>query len=222
MHSSETPGSDHYSLARARHYHRHHRDRLRTRLTSWREQRCLIRALIDAGSPSSLLDLPCGTGRFWRAAAKADVETLIAADGSPGMLEVAAANRVSESIPQRLLETSAFAIDLPDNSVAAVACLRFLHHLSGADDRQTLLRELTRVSRRHIVVSLWVDGNYAGNRRMRKPARAPVAGYGPRICRRRADVEAEFVEAGCRIVKHYDVWPGLSMWRFYLLEHGTD
>jgi SAM-dependent methyltransferase len=220
MRSSDSRNSDHYSLQRAQRYHHHHQESLRTRLTSWREQRCLARALRDAGAPATLLDLPCGTGRFWRAAADAGVQTLIAADGSPGMLKVATGSRVNESIPQRLIETSAFAIDLPDNSVDAVACLRFYHHLAVAEDRQTLLRELMRVSRQHLILSLWVDGNYAGNRRMRKTARPPTPGYGPRICRRRDDVEAEFAGIGCRIVRHYDVWPGIYMWRFYLLEHG--
>lgn len=221
MYRSESSESDHYSLQRAEHYHRHHRNSLRTRLTSWREQQCLRRALIDAGQPATLLDLPCGTGRFWRAAANAGVCKLIAADGSAGMLEVAANSRINQSIPDRLMETSAFAVDLPDNSVDAVACLRFYHHLAVAEDRLTLLRELMRVSRRHLIVSLWVDGNYAGNRRMRKPAKLPVSGYGPRICRHREDVAAEFTESDCRIIRHYDVWPGIYMWRFYLLEHGA-
>lgn len=210
--------TDHYSLARAHKYHAHHQASLRTRLTDWREQGCLTQALIDARSPATLLDLPCGTGRFWPAAAKAGVCSLIAADGSPGMLEVAAANRLSPSIPQQLLETSAFAIDLPDNCVDIAACLRFYHHLAMPEDRSRLLSELIRVSRQHLIISLWVDGNYAGNRRMRKPAKPPVSGYGPRICRHRGEVEAEFVDAGCRIIRHYDVWPGLYMWRFYLLE----
>jgi len=210
--------SDHYPLSRAQQYQTHHRASLRTRLTDWREQRCLTQALRDARSPATLLDLPCGTGRFWPAAAKAGVSELIAADGSPGMLEVAAANRLNSSMPQQLLETSAFAIDLPDNCVDAAACLRFYHHLAMPEDRARLLSELIRVSRQHLIISLWVDGNYAGNRRMRKPAKPPVSGYGPRICRYRHEVESEFVAAGCRIIRHYDVWPGLYMWRFYLLE----
>jgi ubiquinone/menaquinone biosynthesis C-methylase UbiE len=162
--------SDHYSLDRARSYHAHHQRSLRTRLTDWREQACLTRALTDAGSPTALLDLPCGTGRFWPAALKAGVQTLIAADGSPGMLNVAAGNRLSPAIPQQLLETSAFVVELPDNCVDVAACLRFYHHLAMPEDRNRLLSELIRVSRQSLIISLWVDGNYAGNRRMRKLA----------------------------------------------------
>jgi len=45
-----------------------------------------------------------------------------------------------------------------------------------------------------------------------------VPGYGPRICRPRAEVEAEFGAAGFAIVRRYDVWPLLDMWRLYLLK----
>lgn len=212
---------DHYAPERARHYQAHHRKSPRTRLTTWRERRCLYLALRDAGFPRSVLDLPCGTGRFWPAFAAAGVTELIAADGSPGMLEVAEGNRLRARLPAQLLQMSAFDIALPDASVGAAACLRFYHHLSMVEDRHRLLSELKRVSRRHVVISLWVDGNLAGNRRLRKPPPPPVPGYGRRLCRRRDEVEAEFREAGLGILRHYDAWPKLAMWRTYLLEHAA-
>ncbi len=211
--------SDHYDADRARHYQAHHDKNLRTRLTSWREGRCLHRALRKAGYPAVVLDLPCGTGRFWRAFARAGVATLIAGDGSPQMLEVAAGNRLGPALPERLVETSAFEMALPDRCVDFAACLRFYHHLATPDDRRRLLAELARVSRRHAAVSLWVDGNLAGNRRMRRPQPPAERGYGKRRCRHRSEVEAEFRRAGFRIAGWFDVWPGISMWRLYLLEH---
>ena len=47
-----------------------------------------------------------------------------------------------------------------------------------------------------------------------------VGGVGRRICRPREEVEAEFGDLGLRIVDSMSVWPGLSMWRFYLLAIG--
>ena len=135
------------------------------------------------------------------------------------MLEVAATHRISPSLPARLIETSAFSIALPDASVDFAACLRFYHHLSRPEDRAALLGELRRVSRRHVAISLWVDGNLSGNRRIRRPPPPVVAGYGKRICRKRDEVEAEFTSAGYRILRLYDVWPRIHMWRLYLLEH---
>lgn len=215
MSLSET---DHYKGSRARHYAAHHRKSLRTRLTTAREQHVLYRSLVDAGSPKSALDLPCGTGRFWPAFARAGVEELIAGDGSPGMLEVAESMRLGPGMPSRLIETSAFRIDLPDGAVDYAACLRFFHHLSRPEDRALLLAELKRVSRRYVALSLWVDGNLSGDRRIRKPPPPVVPGYGKRICLRRDEVEREFTAAGFRIVRHYDVWPWIHMWRLYLLE----
>lgn len=211
--------NDHYTPDRARHYEEHHAKSLRNRLTTWRERACLYRALRDAGRPESALDLPCGTGRFWPVFARAGVRTLIAGDGSKGMLEVAETNRLGPALPQDLIETSAFDMALPDGCVDFAACLRFYHHLALPEDRRVLLAELKRVSRRYAAVSLWVDGNLAGNRRMRKPPPPDDAGYGRRRCRRRSEVEAEFAEAGLRIVARYDVWPFIYMWRLYLLEH---
>ncbi|MEQ8484351.1 MAG: class I SAM-dependent methyltransferase [Pseudomonadales bacterium] len=213
------PESDHYAPERARHYQQHHAKNARTRLTTWRERRCLYRALRDAGSPRTALDLPCGTGRFWPAFADAGVEHLIAADGSAGMLDVAAANRLHAGFPQQLFVTSAFDVALSDRCVEFAACLRFYHHLSMPEDRRRLLAEIGRLTSRYAAVSLWVDGNLAGRRRLQKAPPQPVPGYGRRICRRRSEVEAEFAAAGFRMLRHYDVWPRLSMWRLYLLEH---
>lgn len=211
--------SDHYDPKRASHYQAHHRKNLRTRLTNRRELHCLYRALRAAGSPRRALDLPCGTGRFWPAFARAGVETLLAGDGSAAMLDVASANRISEHLPAELVECSAFNMTLPDQCVEFAACLRFYHHLARSEDRRALLEELRRVSSRWAAVSLWVDGNLAGNRRLRRPQPESSIGYGRRRCLRRAEVEREFGEGGFRIVRRYDVWPRISMWRLYLLEH---
>ena len=109
------------------------------------------------------------------------------------------------------MRTSAFAIDLPDNAVAFAACLRFYHHLSQPATRTRLLGELRRVSSRYVALSLWVDDNLAGNRRMKRTAPAETPGYGRRFCRRREDVEEEFRSMGFGIRSHYDVWPHVYM-----------
>jgi len=178
----------------------------------------LSAALKHAGTGLTALDLPCGAGRFWPAFEHAGVTSLIAGDISEGMLEVAKGNRLSDTIPARLEMMSAFEIELPDNSVDFIACMRFLHHLSLAEDRLQTLSELRRVSRQYVAISLWSDGNLGAWRRSKKPPVEPKPGFGRRICRSRNDIEAEFRQAGFVIVDHFDVWPKLSMWRLYLLE----
>ncbi len=213
----------HYSLKGAQHYAQHHEKNLRTRITTYRERQLLAKALRHIGRTSTVLDLPCGTGRFWPAIMSSGVDTIIAADNSEGMLTVA-----RESSPEfaahiqrnqiQLLNTSIFDIALPDNAVDAISCMRFFHHLALHKDRLLALQELRRVTRKHLLVSLWVDGNLQSGRRMRKDARTPATeGYGPRRCVRRRDFESECQAAGFSIEQHYDVAPGWSMWRLYVL-----
>ena len=207
--------TDNYTLARAQHYLAHHDSTLRNKLTNWREQQVLGAALRLAGQPSTALDLPCGAGRFWPTFIRAGVHQLVAADGSAGMLQVA--TQGNRGAPPTFA-SSAFDIALADGSVEFAACLRFYHHLGRPKDRSRLLAELRRVSRRYVAISLWVDGNLAGRRRLKRPQPEMTPGYGRRRCRVRAEVETEFEDAGFAIRAHFDVWPLLYMWRLYLLE----
>ena len=208
----------HYSLQDAQHYAAHHQKSLRTRLTTFRERRLLASALRQCGQPASILDIPCGAGRFWQVLFGSGIGQLIAADNSDGMLSVARESWAQESERLQLLNTSVFAIDLPDRAVDVVCCLRFFHHVALPADRHIALRELHRVAGSHVIVSLWVDGNLQSRRRMRRDALRTVApGFGPRRCLSRADFERECADVGFTVKRHWDVAPGWSMWRFYLL-----
>jgi SAM-dependent methyltransferase len=210
-----------YNLGEATHYEWHHQKNLRTWLTTWREQSILGHALRDAGYPGTVLDLPCGTGRFWPVFKSNRVEDLIAADVSPGMLEVAGRSKISPSLPSKLVETSAFDIALPDDAVELCASMRFFHHLSESSDRKRALTELARVSKKHIVISLWVDGNLGSYRRKKKRERKAHAGFGKRLCIPVKTIENEISACGLTIIRAYDVWPYLTMWRTYLLSSRT-
>jgi SAM-dependent methyltransferase len=208
---------DFYPGIRAHRYAWRRQHGLKARLQTWAEQRALRRALAWTGSPQIALDLACGTGRFWPVFRDAGVRDLIAADASAGMLTVAAERRIGDNYPQRLLQTSAFQIDLPDSSVDFAACLRFYHHLAMPEDRLQVLTELRRVSSGYFAVSLLVDGNVAGELKLRAPQPPVVAGFGRRRCRRRCEVEAEFSDWGFRVARHFDALPGVDAWRLYLL-----
>lgn len=213
---------DNYSRDRATHYEAHHRKNLRTNLTTRRELALLESALRASGSPAQALDLPCGTGRFWPAFAAAGVSEILASDNSEGMLDVAERSRSAVSVPVKLFRTSLFEIDLPDSAVPAIACMRFFHHLSRAEDRRTALAELSRVSSQDVIVSLWTDGcvqSWFRRRRREKPE--VKAGYGKRTCIERTTFEAEVSAAGFKVVSRHRVWPGLSMWTFYHLRKNT-
>ena len=121
----------------------------------------------------------------------------------------------------RRLQTSAFDINLPDNAVDSIFCMRLLHHVGDANHRMALLREFHRVSRDSVIVSLWVDGNFKAWRRKRlerQRADAPEQdSYQNRYVLPAATVEAEFKKAGFNIRNHLDFIPYYAMWRVYVL-----
>lgn len=236
----------HYSQERAASYDAHHAKSLRNRLTTWRERQCLREALSLGAPLGRLLDLPCGTGRFADALVGLDYNHLTIADNSPGMLaravgayeERLVADDKATTMPGELSsqahashvesstsrfdarELSAFDIDLPDASVDFIACMRFFHHLAYAEDRERVLTEFRRVSSASsmVAITLWVDGNLGAWRRGRKAAAPLVRGFDRRRVINREQIEAEFAATGYNIVRHWDLWPGVTMWRQYLLQ----
>jgi ubiquinone/menaquinone biosynthesis C-methylase UbiE len=217
----ELPFSAKYDPQHSQSYFDKHRGSLRRRLTNLRDQQLARRALALAGQPQQVLDLPCGAGRFWNTLAEHPERLIIAADNSAAMLDVAvrnAAPRLLERI--RPLQTSAFAIGLPDRAVDSIFCMRLLHHIGQPEHRLAMLREFHRVTRDTVIVSLWVDGNYMAWRRKRQEARRRArgkSGYQNRYVIPRTTAEAEFAFAGFEIVARLDFLPGQSMWRVYVL-----
>lgn len=203
-----------YDADHAAQYFDKHRSGLRRRLTTWRERQLVTRALELAGNPTSVLDLPAGAGRFWPVLARVGRE-LVAFDTSIDMLRAGRAGHAGTA--PGLAAADAFRLPLADGAVDTVVCMRLLHHLPTADDRLALLRELRRVTRRRVLVSLWVDGNYQARQRQRREQRRGQRRYRNRICLPVAQVEAEFAAAGLRPLRHFDVLPRIAMWRLYLL-----
>ncbi len=206
---------DQHALA----YHRKHRENWRRRLNNWREQQLARRLLTLAGNPRSILDLPCGTGRFWPLLAADPGRRLLAADFSAGML-LAARRLQPPAVAERFFcfQTDARTIALPAGSVECLFSMRLMHHLAAAADRLAILDEFHRVSRRTVCLSLWVTGNLQACRRKRLERRRPPRPYVNRIALPAATVEAEYRQAGFNVRNHLDLLPGISSWRFYLLE----
>jgi ubiquinone/menaquinone biosynthesis C-methylase UbiE len=157
------PFSEKYTDEHSQEYFKKHD---RKRLSDRIEHRMAQRALRLAGNPASILDIPCGTGRFWSMLAEDPRRELLAADYSPAMLEIAGKVREPEIVRRfRLLQCSAFAITQPDSSVDCIFSIRLMHHIGESANRVAMLKEFHRVTRDSAVVSLWVDGNYKAWRR---------------------------------------------------------
>ena len=195
-----------------------HRGWLR-RMADWREARIARYALAQAGMPTLVLDLSWDTGRFWPLLTEHPTRVVLAASGLPHLFSLAAASQPAAVAARvRTLLTSTFAIDLPDNAVESVFCMHLLQHVGEAGQRLALLREMHRVTRDTLIVSLWVDGNYQARRRARRQTKRAASARRPqRHVVAREHATAEFRSAGFSIVDWHDALPHYAMGRTYVL-----
>ncbi|KTT57695.1 SAM-dependent methyltransferase [Pseudomonas oryzihabitans] len=223
----DLPFSQKYDADHARQYYLKHQDGLARRLSHWRDEQLARQALNIAGQPNLVLDLPSGAGRFWPLLAEKRNRVIIGADYSENMLATACAQQPAEVVARvRPLQTSAFAIDLSDNSVDCIFCMRLLHHVGESADRLALLQEFHRVTRDSVILSLWVDGNFKAWRRQALERRRQAegrdrGGYQNRFIVARSQFEAEVAEAGFVVDRALDFLPGYAMWRVYVLRKTT-
>jgi SAM-dependent methyltransferase len=217
--SAELEFSCKYDARHAEEYCRKHRTGWARRLSHWREEWIARKAFRLAGNPVWVLDLPCGAGRFWPMLLENPGRVLLAADNSPDMLATARRAQPQALERIRLFQTSVFDTGLADEAVDGVFCMRLLHHIGDAAHRLAMLRELHRVTRETLVVSLWVDGNYKSWRRKRREARKQrnPGDYQNRFVIEQAVIESEFRQAGFDLAGYCDFLPGYAMWRIYVL-----
>ncbi|WP_417660479.1 class I SAM-dependent methyltransferase [Pseudomonas sp.] len=214
--------SSKYDREHANMYLNKHKTGLSRRMSHWREVQIARAALKMAGDPSLVLDLPSGAGRFWPMLCEQPNRMILAADNSQDMLDAGMYGQPAEVTARvKPFQTSAFAIDLGENAVDCIFSMRLMHHIGKSDHRQAMLKEFRRVTRDTVVMSLWVDGNYKAWKRKRSEARRPAAERDPLLQNRfvipRETIEAEFKQAGFKIVGHKDFIPGYALWRIYVL-----
>ena len=192
------------------------------RFSLWRDEQLARHALKAAGEPGLVLDLPSGTGKFWSVLAEHSNRVILAGDQSADKLAVAE-DQCPTAVLKRIktFQTSAFSIDLNDNAVDCIFCMRLFHHIADSDERSEILREFHRVSRDTVIVALWVDGNIRSWRRKRmqifRDSCALPAARRSRFVVGRTAIKGEFEASGFRILRHYDFLPGYAMWRVYVL-----
>ncbi|HKO86930.1 MAG TPA: class I SAM-dependent methyltransferase [Burkholderiales bacterium] len=209
---------DKYDAAHSLEYFHKHNRGLRRKVSNWVEQRMLARALRKAGNPSSILDLPCGTGRFWALLARRADRRLMAGDYSQSMIDTARRFRAPQIAGRfECFQTSAFDIKQSDGIVETIVCMRLLHHIGDPADRQKILREFHRVASRSVIFSCWVEGNLQATRRKKLEKRREKRSYQNRFVFEPARIEKEMKDAGFEILGHVDMLPHVSMWRTYVL-----
>jgi len=210
--------SEKYDLDHARRYHHKHVDGLQRRVSNWLEHRIARKALSVAGDPDRLLDIPCGAGRFWPLLGCLPNTMLYASDNSQDMLDLAASVQEQEIVKRfNRFRCSAFGIDMPDESVDLIFCMRLLHHLGSRQDREAMLQEFYRVTSRFVIISLWVDGNLKSYRRRLLEQTERDKPYQNRFVFSRRQIEQEFSASGFTVEARFDLLKYISMWRVYLL-----
>lgn len=178
----------------------------RLRLAFWRDEHMVRNALKVAGEPGLVLDVACGAGRYWPVLAEHANRVILAADPSPDMLEHALTHHGGALLQRvKTFPSSAFTIGLSANAVDCIFCLQLFRHVSASEHRLALLREFHRVSRDTVIVSVQIEGRL-------KIGQAPQ-----RSLADKADVEAEFRQAGFSVLWYQDFLPGFALTRVYVL-----
>jgi SAM-dependent methyltransferase len=210
--------SQKYTKSHSEQYFKKHQDGIARRLSHWRDNQLARRALVQAGHPRVVLDIPSGAGRFWPLLAEDASREIYAADNSAHMLDVAKVSQPPAVVSRvKAFQTSAFDIKLQDNAVDSIFSMRLMHHIAQPEHRLAMLKEFHRVTRDTVILSLWVDGNFKAWKRKRLEAKRPAAVNNNRFVIPQATIEAEFLKAGFEIVGHQDFIPKYAMWRVYVL-----
>ncbi len=180
------------------------------RASDAREKRLLTHILARSGRHQRLLDVPCGAGRL--SAVMADnTERLIEADYAYPMIELAR-EKGAESYQPAVANVSAFDLPFGDGAVDMVVSIRLNHHIPDAVDRRRHVRELCRVSSRHVLVTFF-DAHSMKNkiRNWRGKKR-------PKSTMSRAEVTQLAGEVGYGIAGFWRLSPLFSGHTFALLE----
>jgi len=187
------------------------------RIVHSREMRILDKVFrrITTPGPLSVLDAPCGYGRFsgfllGRAA------FLASSDLSAAMVERAASKRSESNSPHGVVADLKQGLPFVPQAFGAVFSMRFFHHLHRSEDRLHVLEEFHRVSGRWAVVSFYRLNPLHGFQRW---LRRGIKRTKTRIKMIPGD---EFVreaeQAGWRVVRVYPLLRGIHGQHIALLE----
>jgi len=139
-------------------YHRHRYGGTQ-RLVNWRERRVVASLLRRVGRAERVLDVPSGYGRLVPVLAALGTRPPVCADLS--LPRLFALGRDGDAAHEPILLQADLRGTLPFASGAfdLVVNVRYLHHAHTPEDRRRALDELTRVSRRWLVVSYYRRSN---------------------------------------------------------------
>ncbi|PYI87065.1 MAG: hypothetical protein DME26_07315 [Verrucomicrobia bacterium] len=140
-----------------------------------REQRTARKIFAELADCMSVLDVPCGAGRFLQSLIEGG-RRVLGVDASREILIHAERHARALNAQADFAQGDASKLPFTGNAVDAIFCNRLLHHILKREERAVILREFHRVSRRYVIVSFFDYQAFGGLRRMikrlkgRKPA----------------------------------------------------
>lgn len=134
------------------------------RARTHRREAAILRSFLTELDPkASVLDLPCGAGRFARLIANGERSSMTFADASAQMLEEArAANArfgIDERVDYRQVDVTK---DDPVGEFDVVVCVRLLHHLKDGAVFERALDHMTRCAKHDLVVTFASASTWKG------------------------------------------------------------
>jgi ubiquinone/menaquinone biosynthesis C-methylase UbiE len=172
-----------------------------------REQRGVGRIVGIVGNARSILDCPCGIGRWQPMLDLLNPGLIVEADFSPAMLD--ASGHFGEHRWPRV-RSDALVLPFVDRSFELVFSHALTKHLP-LNEQESVLRELARVSNRHVICSFSVRQGLPGFLRRVRHAQGSIA-----IPRARLRELAQ--EAGLRIVDSAPCTTPIGLERSVLFE----
>lgn len=183
-----------------------------------RKWRAIEHALSLTNDVRTVLDMPCGTGRFTGRLAREGYR-VVGADISEQMMLEARGKTGDEKGLLGFIQADGEALPFRDGALDCVVCIRFMFHVDPAT-RVRILREMGRVSPRWQIV----DYRHRYTLRWVKWRLMQALGWTRRTLARvsRAEMEREFRQAGLTIRKIVPVRRGLSDKWVVLSERRSD
>lgn len=174
-----------------------------------REQRAVAKIFDGLEGCRSVLDVPCGAGRF--AASLGKGRLLIETDVSHEMVTIACRKNGHAGV-----QSDAAHLPFGDGAVDCVFSNRLLHHILQREERAMFLREFHRVSRRWVVVTFFDYRLFAPVRKALKKLKRAKIRYDEQPTFRQ--FEAEVKAAGFRVIAAVPTGPVWVSEKYLVLE----
>jgi ubiquinone/menaquinone biosynthesis C-methylase UbiE len=185
------------------------------RRTHLREQAAVARIFSGWTQGGRVLDTPCGAGRFLDVLSRHATE-LTLMDTSEAALELARTHARELNVQATFLVGDASNTGLPDASVDVVFCNRLLHHLTQASERARFLREFSRVTARHLVLSFFDYLRFGPLRAWLKRLKGRRVDYAGQPTQ--AQFTAELAACGFRLQRVVPIGPPWVAQKYLVLE----